>query len=474
MVICDECGAEVLKLHRVYKEHGFCTKCYSRQFKKLICQGCNTVAVLLKRDPKALCRDCERLQPCIRCGRKGLKIGKLTREGPVCNSCSIYFRKVRKCPRCGKKTRVLSRVSRLGITEQVCRKCQRADHATCPLCKKHRLLVSSETGNLICRKCKDVQKKPCHICRELMVGGRENKCESCYWQELLAKRIQMNCEIFYSFTYAQLFEQFSEWLGQEVGAHKAAITINKYVDFFVELSKLCEGLTDYKKMVFHFSPLVLRRNMLPMRFLENSKRVTVSEEIKNEAAEQYRIEKIISRITVGHYCRDIVDLYHKKLLGRYKAGKIKKLSSVRLALHPAVALLMCSIENRKKILTQEDLDLYLKKVPGQRNALSGFVGFLKNECSVELELPEKRKCSAYQNRKRLERELMVLLGSKQSKTLDLKKLIILLLKYFHSFSESEAKKVVSSVMIVKNEQHVVMQVEGKKYHVPQVISEFFN
>lgn len=123
---CDECGRKVAKLTRVYRGHGYCATCYARVFKTRPCSKCHVLARLHKKEANAICRRCEHMQPCVRCGKFNRPVGKITPYGPVCNACAVHFREARPCPLCGRSCRRLSRLSRLGSDLQI------AEAATLP------------------------------------------------------------------------------------------------------------------------------------------------------------------------------------------------------------------------------------------------------------------------------------------------------------------------------------------------------
>ncbi|WP_459178177.1 hypothetical protein, partial [Neisseria chenwenguii] len=151
---CSQCGKSVAKYHRVFKDDGYCTTCYAREFKLKPCAKCGEVHRLPRKIKDAVCDKCRTDKPCIRCSKQEYHLGKLTQYGPVCNSCAHYFREKKACDDCGMLTTRLSRLDKSGKGKQLCPCCYTAakGYQTCPKCKKYRLLV--ETGDsMICKKC---------------------------------------------------------------------------------------------------------------------------------------------------------------------------------------------------------------------------------------------------------------------------------------------------------------------------------
>lgn len=137
---CDGCGKPCLHFHRRYKEKRYCQSCYQLLFRKRACPSCGRTVRLYVEEPRALCSDCEKKKPCVRCGRVGYRLGKFTRYGPVCSVCVRWFGEMKTCSRCGKPSRFPGGVTRAGIDEPVCPACARENHARCQMCTRWRLL----------------------------------------------------------------------------------------------------------------------------------------------------------------------------------------------------------------------------------------------------------------------------------------------------------------------------------------------
>lgn len=477
VIQCGECEKVVPKLHRVHKGHGYCCTCYARNFKTRVCPRCGKPARLLKSDDKAVCRHCEKNQPCVRCGDKEYAIGRITPYGPVCNACSVYFRKeIRPCPRCGKPSRFLCRSIKLGFEQEVCQVCRRIDHGTCALCHKNRILLEDNVGRLVCRKCHEKGFVLCPCCGEEMPAGMGGRCENCYWRELLGKRIAMAAEIFSLSSHSALFGEFGEWLGNEIGVKKAAISLNRYLPFFQELFSLGATMPEYSALLVCFTTLGLRRNLLPMRFLGSTGKVMIDEESKRNAAAHGSIVKIIGKFEPGCRARKMLDLYHAVLVKRLQDGRIKQ-PSIPLALRPAASLLVATMANGHGLPTQKELVDYLQKSPGQRAALSGFVCFLRDQFQVALELPKAlRMQDGPKQRKVLEKEMMGLMtaGAKGGEEHQ-RKLIEVALRYFHRVPLREARKMAIGDHLVKIDGGDMAVFSGKKhYWLPKSLVRFFD
>ena len=262
-VACDECGARAVRIARVYKGLRYCQTCYKRMFKRRMCLGCGNFAKLPVHLSHAVCQACERRKPCVRCRRVVKKIGKLTPDGPACNSCAPYFREPEPCEACGELSTRLSRKASLGHDLRVCQRCARSDHKTCEACRHHRPLVESPDGHKLCAVCLEKGDIPCPKCGQPMPAGCGKQCRTCYWTALAEARVQKDCGAFSSSALAEHFQAFGTWLIQRVGGHKAALTIHNYLEFFLEIQRKWQDIPDYETLLRHFSAAGLRRYLLP-------------------------------------------------------------------------------------------------------------------------------------------------------------------------------------------------------------------
>ena len=418
-------------------------------------------------------------EPCVRCRRTTYAIGKVTPYGPVCNACSPYFRKTGICARCGKESRWLSKVLRLGINQPICPACQRLDHGSCALCRRNRLLYDDGAGRLLCKPCLTNGTVACRTCGKPSPAGRKGECDDCYWNRLLSKRIDIAAVVFSRKKYAELFRAFGEWLREDAGTHPAAIKINRYFEFFLEMWSLGENIPDATTLLEHFSAGLLRKNFQPLRFLEEKGLVKITATDRTEVTERKRIKEIMAKSAETGSAHIFMIRYHDRLTERMRDGATG-LSSVRLALSPALALLKTAIMNGRELPRQEDLLEYLGKVPGQRAAVSGFVCQLRDEFGAELALPSA-KLLRYKNVRRrpenrltLERELIELLRSEKKSEEGRRKLVELSLRYFHRVPTEMARKMAVGDQLVKSDGGDMAVLSGKKhYWLPKDVSELF-
>lgn len=440
--VCDECGRQITKTHRFYRNRRYCTSCYKREFRTRICSRCECNAPILRTDPTAVCRKCEHDQPCVRCGKADYSIGKITPYGPVCNACSPYFRKQEPCEVCGALSSRLSRSTVQGHNRRMCSKCFTADHGTCKACKRHRKLQLASSGQMLCRKCVIYGAHPCNRCGQSMPAGYGNSCEHCYWRNLLEKRVRLDCAAFSTPVMAEYFMAFGQWLVAEVGGRKAALTIHRYLPFFIEIEQQWGGIPEYVPLLRRFGVAGLRRVLLPMRWIETLGLATRNEEARIEDSERRRITAIQNKLAPESDERKLLNSYLQVLLERLAVGKTT-LRSVRLALTPAADFLGGFTEERQgsRLADQQELNAYLAKKPGQRAAVSGFVRYLREVHGAEIRLPSVNQIKAKRlRRENLEAELLVLIRDGNGSEYCMRQWLSIALVYFHGLDRKIGKK----------------------------------
>lgn len=272
-----------------------------------------------------------------------------------------------------------------------------------------------------------------------MPAGRGKQCEDCYWRALFRKRIQMDRAIFAKSNVADRYITFADWLESQVGPHKAAITVNRYVTFFAEMEKRWGGIPKYTVLLQHFGAAGLRRAELPMRWLIQTGQAVIDGAAKDIDSERRRIEHLLEGVGEDPDARAILAAYRKRLECRVESGKTS-LRSVRLALSPAAGLLRLARERGVMPPDQQALNTFLQRVPGQRAALSGFIGYLRDH-SVDLTLPKPNGLGRYKRRKRLERELMLLFANDRHHRMPQRRFIEIALEYFHDLTAGSAKRI---------------------------------
>ena len=466
---CDKCGAQGVRIARVHQGVRHCQTCYKRLFKRRLCPGCGNFARLPVRHFGAVCLACECRKSCVRCRRTGRKIGKLTPDGPACNSCAPYFREPEPCEACGQLSQRLSRKASLGHDLRVCEQCARSNHRTCEACRHHRSLAQAPDGRKLCAVCLEKGEIPCPKCRQLMPAGRGKECETCYWTALAEARVRKDSSAFSSPALAAHFQAFGTWLIQRVGAHKAALTIHGYLTFFQEIERQWQGIPDYEKLLRHFSAGGLRRCLLPMRWMQESGLVTPDAALREADSDRRRIQASLDRLPQESPERIILNGYHDRLMQRVKTGATS-LRSVRLAIAPAASLLIFADVMGRMPPDRTALDGFLRQAPGQRAALSGFVRYLREEHGAGITLPKNdpdRTCR--KRRKSLETELLELMRESRTDPESKQRWLCVALAYFHDLPLKTGRNV-RGEDVTTDEKGMTLRIGGGDYWIPRLNS----
>lgn len=464
---CDQCGREMEKAHRIYKGLSYCSTCYAREFKSKICPKCGTISRLLAKDPDAICGRCEKDMPCVRCGKEKYPIGLISIYGPVCKSCARYFSEPKSCGQCGELSHHLSRVKRLGFDKPVCPKCARADHGCCQMCRRSRRLHQASDGRRLCKKCLELGYIPCASCGSLMPAGRGKQCDTCYWNSVFERRLRLNQAAFLEKRISQNYYFFGMWLKQKIGAFNAALKVGRYLAFFLELEKIEFVHPDYSKLLAHFGAEQLRRVQLPIQWLIETQGLVIDTVQKKNDSERRQINEILQRLPAETRIKKTLDDYYHYLLRRQENDKTS-LRSIRLSLRPALSILELCLATDHYLPEQNDINRYLNNTPGQKAALSGFIGFLKITYDLQLTLKiENKKIKKIQRKKQLEKNIILLL-EKHPKDENIEvPWLIATLSFFHGLRQCQIKNILSNGLIKEDKLGFTIYIKRESFWIPK-------
>ncbi|KPX09288.1 hypothetical protein ALO74_200078 [Pseudomonas syringae pv. cunninghamiae] len=430
---CHGCGRSMLKAKKIHKGQRYCDNCYSRLFNRRMCSGCGNYGRLPVFDPSAHCSVCERAGHCVRCGKTEFKKGMRTDYGPVCKTCVPYFRIPEACEMCGK---ISQRVAKSTITGlRSCQKCREPGHATCPCCRRHRILISAADGQMRCRLCSTGDQHACASCGKQIPAGRGRECEACYWTALHHKRVQINLNGFGD-RMRQVFQDFASWLFDRVGPQKAAISVNKHYRFFKEVDAKWGVMPDYDELLTHFGASKLRQTELPMRWLTESEKVQIDAQHRDRDTEERRVKAILNELP-DTWPRKLLSGYHELLAARVELHETD-LRSVRLALRAAASFLKIAQLKEEMLPTMKQLEAFWRSSPGQVAAVTGFVGFLNRSYGLHLKSKPDKNWLMKARRAKAEHELVALLKDPEAENFE-SRWIAKALAYFHNVSRVSYK-----------------------------------
>lgn len=416
---CSGCEQFVSKIHRRYFGKTYCTDCYQYLFPSKKCKVCGKFKRIFRHEPSEKCQQCMlKEMPCHRCGKLDYPLGKITIYGPVCNSCSPYYRQIKCCFLCGLASRTVSRYLMLGELEPICFQCVKARHfKKCVGCKEiKRPYLSNLDRSSLCKECTVRPFKQCVVCnKKIPSGAYGRKCSNCFAEETLVKRIKVN-KVGLSKYIAQLYEEYSAWLSHRRGAAHASRQILNDRQIFecLDYSFRKNGrMPDYRKFIRDLFNADTRQSTLSKKFFAEKDLFSADKCLYQDIDEKNRIRRLINSFSyVGCYPSDIFLRYYRTLLCRYRQGKIS-IRSVRLALSPAAEIVRLALLQHKEKFDQELLNQYLWLHLGQRNASYSFVSYLRRQEMLELKVPSKEYFTlpnTNESKKRLKLQLIALLA----------------------------------------------------------------
>lgn len=434
---CDSCGRTDRKIKKRYKGLKYCVNCYARLFKNINCFQCGLPSRLPKFETNAICVNCLKSKPCIRCGLEIKNLGKITAYGAVCNSCSIYYREYKRCEKCRKISQKLTSISRFKDGLQVCPQCATRDYETCSSCHKYRLLEIDSSGRKICQKCLSDAPKNCINCSKMISPGCGRYCDECMWNNNFLKRIELNRMLFENQYLREEFSKYAYWLKEKIGPHKAALVINKHSVFFYKTQNLwIDTIPAYIDLLTLLRAHGLRKYQLVIEWLINIYGMQIDTKAKEQCSEIDQIENLIKKLSGKFFIQTIVLNYKSELLNKFQLKNIN-FRSIRLAIKPAVELMLLTESLEEKIPHIEIVKKYLTLHLGQAAALTGFINFLNNNYNAQINYQKFLKSDQFKRLKKakIETEIMELL---LRDSFDLLKWVKLGLMYFHNVSRKVA------------------------------------
>lgn len=429
---CDGegCGRSMAKAKKIHEGLRYCDTCYPRLFKKRLCPGCGNHARLPVFDTEARCTKCLNSRPCIRCHRVGQPVGKLTLQGPVCNSCAPYVDASGHCEICHQFRTRLANKTVDGQVRRCCTGCANTASATCPRCRRYRVLVESADGTLLCKLCADFGEVACKVCEQSMPAGLGSECQDCYWKRTFHKRLDMNTEGFSSHVYRQEFRNYGVWLNEQVRAKEAALLINKHMLFFVEMAERWPSVPTYEQLLHAFGADWLRRAKYPVRWMIERHGMAVDEPLKKQSVESHRIDTILASVRPG-LSQTILSNYHELLVAR-TAEKGTSLVSIRTSLRSAANLLAQS-SGPNALPSTKALRELLVKTPGLAASVTGFVTYLNTTYSLSITFPKHGEVQKLRQLK-MEQTILALAKEARSGTDVMSRWIPTALSFFHGVS----------------------------------------
>lgn len=433
---CDSCGESLTSWDYRYRGKHYCRKCYDINFSLQSCSVCGRQRKISIDLTILICKTCQvKDKPCIRCGKAEYTNGKITADGPVCNSCSKYFREPKQCMSCGTSSiSVSNRNYSDGSIHLICNSCYNKTLSICYRCGKQRKAYAQDANDHpICEICATEGERECAQCGKLFPAGKGRICRDCTYENTLQRKARYGSKVLSPYM-SELYVGFAQWLKQRRGVLFAAVHLNRYLSYFSKLDDLSERLNRipvYGEVVAELTVATTRANLLVTLYLDQEKIIPIDRKVQEEYANIDMITRYCERFEEGTWAQKAIDGYLQTLEGK---GVKTSIRSIRLAVGSAANLLSyVECLGELKINTNV-LHGYLWKYPGQRSSITGFMNYLNRQYHLNLEMPEWKRPQLFsprQGRAQLKQILIDLLRDLAQSSEYRNRLIRVAIAYLH-------------------------------------------
>ncbi|WP_245798060.1 hypothetical protein [Chromohalobacter japonicus] len=321
----------------------------------------------------------------------------------------------------------------------------------------------TSSGDALCKACYEQGEIVCPSCDHPMPAGRGDACEPCYWTRTCRKRISIGQAGITAKALSAAFGEFGEWLIRTTGPHKAALKINHFFSFFLELDQTWLRIPSYSELLHHFGAEGLRRVRLPMRWLQEEQGVEPDHKAKRIDSEKRRIQECLRSMPPASLSERTLRAYWRQLETRIEAGRTSH-TSARFALRTAAALLLNTDREGQRLPSQNDVDSYLLTVPGQAASITGFTNFLNRQYATTLAPKVDEKRARNRRKEKLARTMMQMAKCADQGEAWRERWIVTAMEYFHH--KKVSKKTLRQQTIERSGDGVRVTMGDVSYWLP--------
>lgn len=475
MNICSACDQQLTTWDYRYRGYRYCRGCYDRLFKLQICSGCGKQKKISINLQIPVCKKCQvKDKPCIRCGKTEYVPGKITLIGPVCNSCSKYFRDPKTCSLCIKQSNGVSNRTLSDNTVKLL--CQSCYNKTLPICyhcgKQRKAYTLDENGHSICEVCVIEKERICKQCGKPFPAGKGRICGACVYENTLHRKSVFGSKVLSPYM-SDVYIRFGEWLKQRRGVLFAATHIHHYLPFFSklnDLSVILGRMPEYREVVESLSVTQMRSNLLPALFLKAEGIMQVDIKVYEEYSNMDMVTRYLERFEEGAWAQKAIDGYFEYLHNKTKDKA--SVRSVRLAVGTASNFLSYVECLHEHIVSTTCLHGYLWKYPGQRNSITGFINYVNRSYHLKIEMPlwkHPELSAPKQGRMHLKQGLIDLLRSPDTKEDYKRRLIRTAIPYLHGVDIPENVYLYPDDLKQTKDGDIFIRIAGRKFYLPREI-----
>lgn len=385
--LCGNCGAGVKTARKIANGIPYCEPCYFKVFIKTECSKCSGSVRALRNDLAPVCAACSREgRTCLRCEkpvpRASLRVGNQV----ACASCAPHFRRKETCERCGSASSRLSKI--VGVTDQrLCPRCRAQElNVTCASCGKYRIRFAlTISGQAVCKSCASAPGES-HACPDcgISVGGVGNApCRPCGFVRSLRRRATSLAGLLKHDASRALLDGFSEWCIRTDRTSKALAKFDQYGTAIAKLDKAfgVGGVLHQTFVASHFSQEELRRAGLFAHYLAEVG-LHPPREVLNERLENQKLDILLTGIRGEVFEKSVCEYaVHLKANNRALTAR-----SIRIYVEAAVRLSASAQARGAKIISQGEVNSFLRRNAGYRTSLSQYLKFLNASAAAEIGL----------------------------------------------------------------------------------------
>jgi len=383
---CSYCKDILTNWDYRFQGKHYCRACYDRFFELTECILCHKQKKIFIFLTQRICKKClVKDKPCIRCGKQEYKHGLISKYGPVCNSCSLYFREEKQCSVCLDFSPHVWYRNVRGTKPLLCNKCYIKTLPICSHCARRKYIYQQVQGKQFCKLCATERDRVCKQCNSLFPAGRGRICKSCAYDNTLKQKVQQYLGLFTHFTQDH-FSNYTLWLKKRRGVLYASTHIQVYVPFFSEIDTIAQELQkfpSYEELLLYVSVAKTRQYLLVTLYLHDIGIITIDKKSKEKYANLDMIERLLNYFNeeYNHY-QILLQYYHSLQLTFDKT--VKGIRGLRLALTPAVKFLKYLKHFPNQEISDDALYGYLWVYKGQQSSIYRFITFLNTHHGFSL------------------------------------------------------------------------------------------
>lgn len=300
-----------------------------------------------------------------------------------------------------------------------------------------------------------------------MAAGRGRRCEDCYWKARGEAVGAQLCELLSNTRVREAFQKYVSWAMAEIDLPRLVRALPRHVEFFEALEqKAGEVPWSPALMLRVFGTAGLRKFELPVRWMQSDVALVISDQEKEAAAEMGRSQALVATAPAETLARRLLAEFYTQLHDRVSAGSMKH-RSMRMALRPAVSLLEHADARWQQMPDQAAVAKLLEETPGQRAALSTFLGFLKTKHGIDLNASHAGSNRHSGSRRALEEQLAVLAREHLRPSDFESRWLHTALAYFHERSRTQAKSLLKHGSLTEMDVGYELVVDGATYWIPK-------